>query len=1011
MLLQRKHLFGTTILAGAMALSSAALAQTATTTAQQPAQTEESERQQQTGTRLDEVVVTGSRIRRNEFTSAQPIQVITTEQQELKGNIDAAATLQGSSLAAGSFQWNDQLTGYVTAGGGGTQLVALRGLGAQRTLTLLNGRRAGPAGTRGQVQAFDLNVIPASQVERFDILKDGASSIYGSDAVAGVINVITKRNLDGGAFNIATTQTVEGGGEIVRGDATWGRTFDNGYFNVSGEFYKQWALRREDRDDTGCAADYLFSPDQSRRLDYIDPRTGDYKCYNLANGYIQAAFPAALGGTMNLVPISRYGGAYNYAVPGNNAPAIAAGQGFARWGRAGYPGTYLYGPYDSDIWNRATVISPSERFTLTFTGGYDLSPDAEIYTELLYNRRSSEQNGAAQIFQNFAQRNILFGASNVLPASNPNNTLGVNAVTVTAYESSSAQEIDYYRGVVGLRGQAPAFGRDWDWDVYAQYSLSDGVYNNGPRIYLDRLLALNSPGVACTNNPAGGNFSNFNCADLPGGIPWMSERILLGQFTDAERNFLFFEEDHTTTYDYAYIEGVITTDRLFSLPAGDVGAAFGFQYREEEIDDTPGYQARNRNVALFTSAGRTTGSDAITESFAEIELPILRAAPFAEDLTLNLSGRLSNYDSYGSSETYKISANWQITPEYRIRASHGTSFRAPALYELYLGAQVGYSGQSAVDPCYDYTDSGVDTEIQTACAALGIPAQYTAVGGSSAAVSSIGGAGYLEAETADSFNVGFIWTPSFIDLSVAVDYFDIAIHDQVDQFGGYNIIEQCLRGNTDFCSLFTRDPTNFYILTVDNSYVNIAEQTSRGIDLAFRYNHELPFGDLTIESQHTWKLEDHVNLLGGVEEDYLGDTFNYNGPAYAGNLNFTLQQGDLTWFYGIDAIGRGSDVEEAGGHVFANSRYADLTNGISSADCSAANNYCAYYKYYTEFTTIHTASVRMRVNDWTFRAGIQNLWDERPPAVNTGEFRLGTAALSGYDMRGRRVFFGIGRTF
>ncbi|WAC59369.1 TonB-dependent receptor domain-containing protein [Brevundimonas sp. SL130] len=1005
MLQSKSQLLGSTMVAGFVAVAmiataSSAAAQSTTTGAQTSAQSTEPTTKAESA-RVEDIVVTGSRIRRNEFSSAQPMNIITSEQTDLRGVPDAATALLSSVLAASSFQLNDQLTGYVTAGGGGTQSLSLRGLGAQRTLVLLNGRRLGPAGTRGQVQAVDLSIIPQSQVERIDILKDGASSIYGSDAVAGVVNIITKRNMDGGSISAYASQPFEGGGEQYRLDAAYGQTMDRGYWSGSVNYLRTEILRRSDRDDTSCAADYLFDPETQERLDYIDPRTGSYKCFNLTNGYVQTT------SGLNLVPLTRYGSAYNYAVAGNNSPYA----GWARFNRAGYPGTYLYAPTDSALWSKSSVISPSESLTLNFSGGYDLTPSAELYGEFLYNRRTSHQNGVAQVFQSFAQRNIINGAPNYLPASNPNNLLGTNAVTVGVYESSSNQEVDYYRGVAGVRGSFGALDRQWDYDVYGQYSYSDAVYDNGPRILLDRFVALNSPNVACTNTPLGGNVSNFNCADLPAGIPWMSDRVLAGNFTQAERDFLFVTEEGTTTYEHGYVEGTLATDRLFSLPAGDVGAAFGFQVRHEAIDDTPPYWAANRNIALYTSAARTAGDDNVREIFAEFEVPLLKALPFVEALDFNVSGRLSDYDSYGTSDTYKTSLNWQISPEYRLRASYGTSFRAPALYELYLGSQIGYSSQSATDPCYNYGDSGVDTTIQSACSALGIPDDYTAVGGSSVPVATIGGEGRLEAETGKSTNFGFIWTPSFADLNVAIDYWELEINNQVSTFGGYNIIEQCLRGNTDFCGLYTRDATTHYVTGVDNSYINVAKQTNRGIDFSFSYSREMPFGDLTISSQHTWKLEDFTSLLGGVTENYLGTTFNYNGPAYTGNMYFTLRKGDWTWFYGIDAIGRGSDISEAGGQVFANSRYADLANGISSADCSAANNYCAYYKYYTEFTTVHSASMRYNVNDWTFQVGVNNLYDERPPAVNTGEFRVGTAALNGYDMRGRRGYVRISKTF
>lgn len=1006
----RSRLLSTTIVAGlaagcfGLAYAPASAQEPALTAAQREAQERARQAAEAEETEVDEVVVTGSRIRRDStFTSAQPIQVITNELIELKGVPDVATALQTSSLAAASFQLNDQLTGFVTQGGGGTQSLSLRGLGPQRTLVLVNGKRAGPAGTRGQVQAFDLGTIPQSQVERTDILKDGASSIYGSDAIAGVVNIITTQRLDGGSLSVYASQPFDTGGEQFVADAAWGRVFDRGYLNGSLEYYRQEELRNSDRDDTACAADLVTDEDTGAPLDYIDPRTGSPKCYNITANYIQTVSPAR-----NLVPISLFGDAYNYNVPGNDSPY----PGFARFGRGGYPDTFLYQPGGDARYGRSSAISPAERVSLSVTGGYDLTPNVEIYGDFLYHNRSSEQFGAGQVFQTFGARNTQFGAPNLLPASNPNNILGVNAVTVATYDSNNAQSLDYYRGVGGLRGSFDFAARNFSWDLYAQYTRSEATYDFGPRIYLDRFLAVNSPNVACTNNPLGGNVSNFDCSDLPNGVPWMSDRVLAGNFNQAERDFLFIEEEGTTSYDHAYIEGLVTTSDLFSLPAGDVGAALGFQVRREEIDDRPPEQAAAGNIALYSSAGRTTGSDTVREVFAEFDVPLLRDLPLINALDLNVSGRLSDYDSYGRSETYKVSANWQIIPSLRLRASTGTSFRAPALYELYLGAQTAFGAQTGVDPCVLYGTSGVDGEIQAACAALGIPDDYNAGGTSSALIITNGGLGVLEAETAKSTALGLIWTPAFADLSVVVDYFDIQIDDEVRQFGAYNIVEQCLRGNQEFCSLFDRDPADQQIREINNSYVNVASQNHRGIDLTFRYRRNLGFADLTLESQNSWKIEDKVNLLGGVVEDYLGTTFGYAGPTYAGNVGLTLSRGDLTWFYGVDMIGRGSDLSQAGVNavdIFA--RYANIPAGLTSTDCTSPNNYCVGFKYFNEFTALHSTSVRYRLDDWTFQMGVNNLFDERPPSSSTGAFRRGTASLNGYDMRGRRGFVRVSRSF
>ena len=234
----KNRLLATTVVAG-LALAGPSFAWAQTT----PANDEQAQQAQPSGDQSDEtkaeeastvedVVVTGSRIRRNEFTSSAPIQVITSEQSTLEGLVDTTQILQESSVASGSFQTNNQLTGFVTTGGPGANSISLRGLGASRTLVLLNGRRVGPAGVQGTVGPVDLNVIPSSIIERVEILKDGASSIYGSDAVAGVINIITKSNLDGAVLDVYANQPFQQGGAQYRLSGAWGRTFEIGRAHV-----------------------------------------------------------------------------------------------------------------------------------------------------------------------------------------------------------------------------------------------------------------------------------------------------------------------------------------------------------------------------------------------------------------------------------------------------------------------------------------------------------------------------------------------------------------------------------------------------------------------------------------------------------------------------------------------------------------------------------------------------------------------------------------------------------
>jgi iron complex outermembrane receptor protein len=419
----KRYLFTTTIIAGALAALTPAYAQqdpqppeapvevAGTQDADEDAQTEASPQagEQDEGT-VEGVVVTGSRLRRNEFTSPNPIQVLSSEAAALRGVADTADLLQSSTLAAGSPQVNATISSaFVTNGGPGAQTVSLRGLGPERSLVLLNNRRAGPAGTRGSVSAFDLNVIPQSAIERVEILKDGASSVYGSDAVAGVVNIITKRNTDGIELEAFASAPFDGGGESYQVSGTWGRTFDRGFLSISADYYEQTEQTLGDREYTTCPEEYVFNPATGARIDTIDARTGRFACLGTAfdqvfvydfsgrpvpNGRrLQFDYTGQIG---TLVPQSRPGSPTNptnIGVPpgwvwvGGPAPT-ANGQDPQR----GVIDALSQRELDS------TLIPNTTRATVFAQAGFDVTPNLEAYAEVLLNRRETTTNGFRQFW-------------------------------------------------------------------------------------------------------------------------------------------------------------------------------------------------------------------------------------------------------------------------------------------------------------------------------------------------------------------------------------------------------------------------------------------------------------------------------------------------------------------------------------------------------------------------------------------------------------------------------------
>ncbi len=984
-------LSSTAILGCIFTFTEGAQAQTASSSPPQTqaSQAEKPKAKADTTGAVEELVVTGSRIRRSDYTSASPVTVITSETANLQGLASAADLLQTLPIAATSQQINGLLGNYVVTGGPGVQTLGLRGLGAQRTLVLLNGRRLGPAGVGGTVGPVDLNVLPDMLFDHIEILKDGASSIYGSDAVAGVVNYFTKRNADGLRLMAYADVPFKSGGDEYKLAATYGKTFDKGYISAALSFDDQKGLNKGQRKFTACDADYIFNKQTGDRLDFKDAN-GNYQCINEYNNAVASKY--VFGGFFQYDPtLSKY--------PNYPAGALGLRQDLPDWVRAaryGTPSTRPYANTTSPLDGRGTIISPRTLFTGMFSAGYDLKPDLQVYTEILLNDRKTSN---ARVFQLFPD----------LDPNNPTNTMAAGLIkaatkvggltdgTVTpiiAQLGKSSTDVAYAHAVFGLKGDVRGLGflDGFKWDGYYQLSASRGTYD-GDFVYKDRVTAATgiddagnqvSNGLAC--NPALLTSSPASCV----AIPWLDPRVLSGQFTAQERAFLFGREQGETTYLQHAVEFNITGD-AFKLPAGPLGVAAGVYFKHDSIDDKPGLNARNRNYWGLTTSGITKGSESVWEGYAEILAPLIRNRFLAKSIDLSLSGRLSNYDTYGTNGTYKVGLDWAINSEFRLRGTYGTSFRAPALFEHYLADQTGFF--NGVDPCARWGNSANAT-LRARCAAAGIPDDY---GGYTATPTvTTGGGSKLDPETSKAYSVGVVWTPSYVDLKVALDYFNFDVRDEVSRFGAQNILNSCYAAVNagPFCVLFTRDPNSHDLLTINDSYLNIARQKIRGIDVQADYRHQLRFGTLAISSQFTWQLEASQSLNGEPLSDYAGTASN---PQFSNATNVSLKKGDYTFFWSFNFIGRTSD-----------GRYSE-TGEFSPPDADHPNGY--YRKLHTEPVMYHTVSMKKDFGNTTLYVGVQNLFDESPPAVSTGNFRVGVSALNSYDLLGRRAFIQIEKKF
>lgn len=1019
---------------------------------------------------VEELVVTGSRIRRSEFTSPSPLTVVTAEQATAEGVITTSEILQSTSEAVSARQIDNEFTGLVAAGGPGVNTLSLRGLGPQRTLILLNGKRVSPAGTRGQVGAVDLNTLPATIVDRIEILKDGASSIYGSDAVAGVVNIITKDKLDGLQLNIAGVRPFMEGGEQFRVSGSWGKTFDRGFINVSAERFEQFSLTTGDRADLGCAQDYFYDQRTGARVDLTYPN-GQYVCIGTASGvytrnadtarYVSDPTAVQNGSTNPTLAIDlngyrRVNLSYTNLVPA--AVATRAGYNAALFNAACTPAMTASGadltdpgcvqarinyvrasqaayPQNDPRSRETTAISPVVRTSFYLTGGYDLTDNLELFTEILGGRRESEQTSYGQIFNNVQGCTGFINTPTCV--QNPTNPFPFAARTTLLIPRNQDQTVDYIRAVGGARGNFDFNDRRLDWELFGIYAKSDADYG-GQFTYADRVAAI----VGLTGTPTN-VVCNANLITVSDGGPnplvrdgaqacvpvnvFRSDLVVPNAgrdlFTQAERDFLFGYEVGNTTYTQTILEGSISGP-VMDLPAGPLGLALGFQWRRDEIDDTPGFNAINQNYAGSTTAGRTAGKDSVKEVFGELAIPLLKDFPIAQSLDLSLSGRHTEYDSYGKNSTWKIGLNWQLSPWLRIRATDGTSYRAPALYEMYLANQTGFQAQTVVDPCIN-TSSSTNAVLQANCdaalRAVGVAPDrlrtFSAPGGSATVLTGGGGPGILNPETSHAKTIGVILTPTFTDLRIAVDYSEIMVNDQVSQFGAVNIPLTCYRSanpaNEPLCQLFTRqnNPTasNYQgIGVINNSYVNIAKQSYRAIDLTTQYNHDFDWARMRIDTTMSWALEQKRQILGQTVRDFNGEVLTPDFVA-TGSIRFDRGPWRATWSF--DVVGKTSDTEVAPDVTVITSRGPNPATTPGVPDALVAR---VYYRNHIDLTQYHALSLRWRQDDLSATIGVRNLFDQRPPTYSNSanETRIGSAILSSqYDLLGRRLFFDVTKTW
>ena len=844
-------------------------------------------------TKLDRVEVTGLRIKRTQLEGAMPVTTVTREDIEKTGLSNIGDLLQELPSAGASLNTN------FNNGGSGATTIDLRNLGSNRVLVLVNGRRWVDNVGSGLGSSVDLNTIPITIIERVEVLKDGASAVYGSDAIAGVINIITRRDFDGAQANATIGEFDEGDGRQELYDFSVGSSGSraSAFFNVT--YYKQEAVFAGDREiskepqfGTGYGAYNFDSQIQAG----TQVSATDSRCENHAIGTgpytstltpITAGFFGPGGGCgafgSGTTPNGRFSirgtvGAFPGGTVTRGSQAfdtVTPGAQFADFFAFGHANRYNFAPDNY-------MATPGERYSLFASGRYDITDNVTFVTEVLYNKRESDQKLAAMPVivgsaagavladgrfigidatnpYNFTLRNLIpaaYCATTANPGGIPCNSGAFPSATnsqlnfvarrfVEGGTRNFYQAVQTWRFGAGFEGNFEAVGRVWDWNVNYVYAISENSERQQGLFDTTKILQALGPLANCIGTCV--------ALDLFGG---------LGSLTPAMLEYV-----GSTTHDVQQSElrnytGNISGE-LFDLPAGPVGLAAGYEYRQQSGLDEPDGLLQGGN-STGNNRQATNGGYAVSELYAEFAIPILKDAPLAEDLELSFAIRASDYDSVGSTTNTKFGLRWQPFNDLLVRATFQEGFRAPNINELFAGSADSYPTLN--EPCsqsgtrFDTTpELALEAQVIANCtgqvvtlalaanvpgfanaaAAVGTwtPAygpNATTVAGSTAtgllvpfvplnggalnAASSyaqantqiritVGANPNLAPETSESTTFGFVYSPSYVDgLSLSLDWFNIQIDGGIAGLGFTSAINNCYQV-TAAGALFTEAET------------------------------------------------------------------------------------------------------------------------------------------------------------------------------------------------------------
>ena len=950
---------------------------------------------------VEDIVVTGSRIARQDYRSTSPI--VTTDAADFQAT--GAVTIDTLLNQLPQFTPSVSSTSNNPSNGGQAN-IDLRSLGTARTLTLINGRRLVPSNSNG---AADINILPTALIKNVEVISGGASAAYGSDALAGVANFILNESFEGVQFDAQYGETDRSDGATESYSVTIGGNFadDKGNMVLSLGRSTREVMYNAAREFSMVSGASGTTPLGSTVFD-ANNRPADA----FVNGYFATPGLGATGafGFNNDGSLFSHVGTINFDSPG----------GITYDGFNNPPADYVF---NTGALNYLQL--PLDRWNVYGSGHYTINDNAEVYSSVLFTEYNASQElaatpgaGSASGFRVPANNPFissdLRAFLNARP--NPNGSFALSKRFTDIGGRHSEEDYNVYQITSGLRGKVP--NSSWTYDVYSQYGHVNRITTqtgNVSRSAVQSLLDANDGGVSL----CAGGFNPFGESNL----------------SAACQAFISRSARNATTTEQRVIEATLQ-GKAFDLPAGEVRLALGAQYRQDNYDFRADASLAQRNpllphlddagvadggnvggveIAGFNAAQSLAGMTNSKELFGEALIPLLTGLPFMEQLDLTLGYRYADYNTVGGTQAYRADLDWEIGGGLRARGGYNRAVRAPSVGELFSPLNVGFpsiGSPSATgtdgDPCdrrssYRVAGNPDAAKIQALCIAQGIRAvDYATYVMSNNQVPGVaGGNPDLDEETSDSYSAGLVYQPSFSNpmfsrISASLDYWNIQIDDVI----GAVTVDRQLRGcfnvtgenpnfdpNNKYCQFFRRDPLSGNIdNTIENS-ANLGALKTSGIDLQVDWSFDIAdaggpdWGSLAINTVISYLDTRQDNVFeGGVFTERKGtisSSVNNSFPEWKALTS-------VNWTNG--AFGAGLRWRRVGEITILNT-----TQTLPAIDYFDLNGSWA-------------------VNDTvSLRAGVNNVTDEDPNVYSPGVQANTDPSL--YDILGRRYYVGLTAKF